>query len=542
MLVLRNSLEKVPVRIAAIAALLFLELVPLTIAVDTGYLRVDNGLAGLAARTGANVLRMLLLASVMTWIFAVRSGPAGWMAELGRTRRWRFSPRALAVHVFALAAFAIACIRLFQPGTQQPVADRLAALVFAAGATTVVSAAITFVPLAFWTALWRRAAWAPVGGLVLALSVVALNAQARWIAEPWLRLTFDVSSALIHLVKPSVVIHAAQYDIVGRLFDVTVNWQCSGYEGVLLILFFGSAWLAVFRRDFRFPRALLLLPAGVVAIWVLNCARIVGIFLIGDAGAPEIAARGFHSQAGWISFVTLSIVFCIAAQRLPWFSAVRRVEATPSAADPTAAYLGPFLAILAASLVAQAASSGFEWAYPLRVLCAAIALWSFRRAYADLDWSVRTGGVLIGLLVFAIWVGAERFLIPGSVPMAAPAAFAAASTGARWTWLLFRLAGGIVTVPIAEELAFRGFALRRIESPDFASVDLRRFGWTAFLVSSLVFGALHGRRWVVGAIAGMLFAGAVRRRGSIGDAVAAHAVANLLLAAYALATGDWRFW
>jgi CAAX prenyl protease-like protein len=167
-----------------------------------------------------------------------------------------------------------------------------------------------------------------------------------------------------------------------------------------------------------------------------------------------------------------------------------------------------------------------------------VALWIFRREYARLKWNVGSGGVLIGGVVFVIWVGAER----GSLATAAPTSFVAASVAARWTWLLFRIVGGVVTVPIAEELAFRGYALRRIQSPDFAFVDLRRCGWIPILASSLAFGALHGHRWMVGTIAGMLFAWAARRRGSIGDAVAAHSVANLLLAAYALSTGDWRFW
>jgi CAAX prenyl protease-like protein len=102
--------------------------------------------------------------------------------------------------------------------------------------------------------------------------------------------------------------------------------------------------------------------------------------------------------------------------------------------------------------------------------------------------------------------------------------------------------GGVVTVPVAEELAFRGFVLRRLISADFASVDPKRFTWLSFVVSSLLFGLLHGSRWIVGVMAGMVFAAVWRRRGSIGDAAAAHAAANLLLAIWVFVTGDWRFW
>ena len=68
-----------------------------------------------------------------------------------------------------------------------------------------------------------------------------------------------------------------------------------------------------------------------------------------------------------------------------------------------------------------------------------------------------------------------------------------------------------------------------------------RFSWVAFLVSSVLFGLLHGR-WLAGVLAGMLYALAFYRRRSLGDAVAAHAVTNALIAAYVLSTGAWSMW
>jgi CAAX prenyl protease-like protein len=97
-------------------------------------------------------------------------------------------------------------------------------------------------------------------------------------------------------------------------------------------------------------------------------------------------------------------------------------------------------------------------------------------------------------------------------------------------------------VPIAEELAFRGFLLRRLQSADFESVSWRLFAWGPFLISSVAFGILHGERWLAGAIAGGIFALVQLRRGRIGDAVAAHSVANALVAAWVLSAGDWNLW
>jgi CAAX prenyl protease-like protein len=100
----------------------------------------------------------------------------------------------------------------------------------------------------------------------------------------------------------------------------------------------------------------------------------------------------------------------------------------------------------------------------------------------------------------------------------------------------------VVTVPIAEELAFRGFLLRRLASADFESVAWNRLQWLPFVISSIAFGLLHGERWLAGTIAGMIYALVLVRRGRIGEAVIAHAVTNALLAAWVLSTGQWQLW
>jgi len=60
-----------------------------------------------------------------------------------------------------------------------------------------------------------------------------------------------------------------------------------------------------------------------------------------------------------------------------------------------------------------------------------------------------------------------------------------------------------VTMPIAEELAFRGLLYRRLVSADFESVALHRFFWPALLASSAIFGWLaNSTRWCLFAAAG----------------------------------------
>ena len=123
-----------------------------------------------------------------------------------------------------------------------------------------------------------------------------------------------------------------------------------------------------------------------------------------------------------------------------------------------------------------------------------------------------------------------------------PAALAAAQPWQRTAWISVRTLAATVTVPISEELAFRGFLLRRLISQDFEAVSFRKFSWPAILISSALFGSLHGERWLAGTLAGLVYALVLVRRGRIGEAVAAHATTNLLIAVDVLGFGQWQLW
>lgn len=198
------------------------------------------------------------------------------------------------------------------------------------------------------------------------------------------------------------------------------------------------------------------------------------------------------------------------------------------------------MTILAAGMISAAATGYFEWFYPLRFFAAAFTLAFLWRRYRDLDWSVGWLAPAVGVLVFLIWIGLDRFTSAAQAAMPAP--LAAASPMARNLWLALRVLAATVTVPIAEELAFRGYLYRRLLSPDFDSVSFQRFSWMALLISSAIFGLLHGNRWFAGTLAGALYALVLIRRGSMGDAVAAHAVTNALIAVDVLYFHQWHLW
>jgi len=363
--------------------------------------------------------------------------------------------------------------------------------------------------------------------------------------KPATDLTFGAVNAFLHLFLSQVVANRATMTIGSPTFNVTIFPQCAGLEGTALMLVFSLAWIWFFRKEFRFPAALLLIPAAMAVIWISNAIRITALILIGVAGWPDVAVGGFHSEAGWIAFNCVALSFAVLSLRLRWIvklpgAAMARAEGQ-SWHNATVAYLLPICAILSAGMISRAVSGDFEWLYPLRFAAASIVLWMFRAHYAQLDWRVGWFSVAAGAVVFALWLGLDR-LTGAHSDNAVAAGLAGWPVSARIVWLAFRTAAVVVTVPIAEELAFRCFLIRRLMARDFESLGPREYSIAAVAISSLAFGVLHGDRWLAGLAAGLVYALVFLRRGSTGDAVVAHGTTNALLATWVLAGGRWFLW
>jgi CAAX prenyl protease-like protein len=229
--------------------------------------------------------------------------------------------------------------------------------------------------------------------------------------------------------------------------------------------------------------------------------------------------------------------------KVPFFAATGTRAVAPAA--PTAsvraadALLVPLIVMLAFTLLSGAFSAGFDWLYPLKVVGTGAALWVFWRAYDFRAYSASLVPVAAGVAVFFMWM----LLVP--LPAERTAEMASALAGAPvWLaagWLLFRCLGSAVVVPLAEELAFRGYLLRRLTGDDATLAGSVRFTWISFLLSSVLFGLFHGA-WLAGTIAGLAYALVRYYRGALGDAVVAHMTTNLLLSGYVLITGQWGYW
>ncbi len=403
------------------------------------------------------------------------------------------------------------------------------------GALTVALWSAAVLPANLWLPLAKRGAGALVVGGVVGVAAWGAGHCTDALWEPLGRSTAEVVRVLLGAVTRDVVREPDNLVIGTSAFRVIISPECSGYEGIGLMWVFLGAWLWLYRGELRFPQALLLVPLATAVVWLANAVRIAALVAIGTWGSPEVARGGFHSQAGWLAFNAVALGVMALAQRLPWFH--KCATAAAAGGNATAAWLGPLLVLVASMMLTAAFTNGFDWLYPVRVLATAAALWYWGRSWTSLRWSWSWTAAGIGAAVYLLWLALE----PAGPSSGEPAALRSAPPAAAALWLAFRVLGSVVTVPLAEELAFRGYLTRRLVDADFESVPLGRFTWVSFLVSSALFGVLHGR-WLAGTLAGMLYALALYRRRNLADAVLAHGLTNALLAVHVLATGAWALW
>jgi exosortase E/protease (VPEID-CTERM system) len=525
---------RLPSRLAILGAVLVVELLLISLWLDAEVLRGRGALAGLVHDWGAWSVRLGVAIVLGSLIFAESRA----RSDLKRISdgcaafpiRWAL----LAAHAATMVLFLWLSSILFQAQGAAILANTLVLFWALVGFLSLALAAVAIVPVAVWIDIFRSTGDAWIYGIVGGLVAMTLGSLAQRLWEPLSHWTLSLVAMMMRPFVPVLVVDPSTMMIGTPKFHEWIAPQCSGYEGMGLILAFSSAWLWFFRRQWRFPQALLLIPAGVAVIFLANAVRIAALLLIGNAGAPGIAEGGFHSQAGWMAFNAVAIGICLLARKIP---ALVHHEGEVETVNPTVPYLLPFLAILGAAMISRAMSADFEWFYSLRVLAAAGALWYSRRAYQALDFRFGWLGVAAGAVVFAIWIALEP-----AGHSASPAALTNASNLTRISWITLRIVGAVAMVPVAEELAFRGFLLRRLSSSDFESVSWTTFAWAPFLISSAAFGIMHGERWLAGTIAGAIFALVQIRRGRIGDAIVAHAVANVLVAAWVLVGGNWQLW
>jgi CAAX prenyl protease-like protein len=185
-------------------------------------------------------------------------------------------------------------------------------------------------------------------------------------------------------------------------------------------------------------------------------------------------------------------------------------------------------------------------AYTLKVALVAAIAWWYRTTWKDLrpfpNLPSFIMSTLTGLVVVVLWIGLDPYYpeLPG---MGRRTGFdpSPLSIGLRWAFILVRMLGLVVLVPVIEELFWRSFLIRWIIDQDFQRVPIGRVTPLAAVISSVLFALAHPE-WFPALLTGLLWAWLLWQTKSLSACVVSHVVANLALGIYVILSGDYKYW
>ena len=208
--------------------------------------------------------------------------------------------------------------------------------------------------------------------------------------------------------------------------------------------------------------------------------------------------------------------------------------------------LDEFIRFLAGQGFFKLEATTLFYLYPLKAIATAGVLYAFKghyhelkiRDFANIPSTLAACG--IGLLVFMLWIRMDWALTASTAPQGFnPSLLPGRNIPILMTSI--RIAGAVLVVPLMEELFWRSFLIRTIIDKDFDTIPMGTFTWASFLITVVLFGLEHNYI-LAGVMAGVFYNVLLYRTKSLAQCVLAHAITNLALAWYVVATGKWQFW
>lgn len=200
-----------------------------------------------------------------------------------------------------------------------------------------------------------------------------------------------------------------------------------------------------------------------------------------------------------------------------------------------------------------------QWLYPAQTLLTLALLIAFRRHYDFRPFRGLGLASLVGTLGIVVWI-APGFLFrffemndgvlrhlgfadrtdgfnPGVATNGNPLLYSVV--------VLMRFVRLVIVVPLAEEIFWRGFLMRYLIDPegDFWKVPFGQYHKWSFILVTALFTLAHASIDYAAAIVfGSLIYWLAVRTKSLSACVLAHAVANLILGVYVMASEQWGYW
>lgn len=213
-------------------------------------------------------------------------------------------------------------------------------------------------------------------------------------------------------------------------------------------------------------------------------------------------------------------------------------------ANPMYARVAPFFVFVALTACqGKIGPASSYWFYLAKTVVGAWLIFEMRPLVSEMRWAVSWEAIVVGILIFAIWVGLDPYY---------PNFFKAGSTGnpaetfgphsaLPQFFNIVHIVGMTLVVPPLEEVFYRSFVYRYVASPNFMAVPFNRFLPLPFFVTIAFFGLSHSE-WLAGILCGAAYQWLVIRKNRLGDAMTAHAITNFLLGVWIVWRGAWHFW
>ena len=221
------------------------------------------------------------------------------------------------------------------------------------------------------------------------------------------------------------------------------------------------------------------------------------------------------------------------------------------------ARVAPFVIfVLLTAAQGKCGAASAYWFYFAKTLVGLWLIIEIRPLVAEMRWAFSWEAVVVGVGIFAVWVGldgewtTQNFLWAKLGISHAPAKPAlpwnpneqfGSGSALAWFFVAVRILGSTLVVPPLEEVFYRSFLYRYIANQNFLTVPLNKFLPLPFLATAFVFGFSHNE-WLAGILCAAAYQWLVLRKNRLGDAMTAHAITNFLLGVWVIWRGAWHFW